>query len=313
MIEVAAGVIVRGDNAFLLACRPEGKVYAGWWEFPGGKVEAGEAAQAALARELHEELGIEVERAWPWLTRVHAYAHGTVRLRFFRVTAWSGAPHPREGQRIVWQQPDAPIVKPMLPANAPVLQALSLPHEYAVTSAGTFGVPDMLARLEQRLAQGLRLIQVRERSLSVAEREAFARAVISRAHSFGARVLLNDAPEAARRLGADGVHLTSVRLMKLMTRPEGMLVGVSCHTMEELAHAIQLGVDLAVLGPVAATQSHPGTPPIGWEGFARLAQGASLPIYAIGGMRREALTQAWAAGGHGVAMIRGSWPEPARR
>lgn len=312
MIEVAAGVIVRGDGAFLLACRPEGKVYAGWWEFPGGKVEAGEAAQAALGRELREELGIGVARAWPWLTRVHAYEHGTVRLRFYRVTAWSGTPHPREGQRITWQHPEAPIVAPMLPANAPVLRALALPHEYAIASTDAFGVQDMLARLELRLAQGLRLVQVRARGLPAAEREDFARAVISRARLFGARVLLNDAPQAARRLGADGVHLTAERLMQLATPPEGMLVGASCHTAEELARAMQLGIDLAVLGPVAPTQSHPDATPIGWSEFARLARDASLPVYAIGGLRPEDLSTAWAAGGHGLAMIRGSWPDPGR-
>ena len=100
--------------------------------------------------------------------------------------------------------------------------------------------------------------------------------------------------------------------MKLATRPEGMLVGASCHTAEELARAMQLGLDLAVIGPVAPTQSHPGTPAIGWPAFARLAQGASLPVYAIGGLRPEDLPSAWAAGGHGLAMIRGSWPDPGR-
>jgi len=88
IVEVAAAVILRADGAFLLAKRPAGKVYAGWWEFPGGKVEAGEPAERALERELHEELGIDVRRAWPWLTRVFTYPHATVRLNFFRVTEW---------------------------------------------------------------------------------------------------------------------------------------------------------------------------------------------------------------------------------
>ena len=95
MIEVAAAVLVRPDGAFLLAQRPAGKVYAGYWEFPGGKIEPGEAADAALARELHEELGIDVVTAYPWITREHVYEHGHVRLNFFRVTEWTGEPHPR--------------------------------------------------------------------------------------------------------------------------------------------------------------------------------------------------------------------------
>ena len=95
MIEVAAAVVQRPDGSFLLARRPAGKVYAGWWEFPGGKIEAGEAPSAALARELHEELGFEVKDSFPWLTRVFTYPHGTVRLHFQRVLCWKGDPHPR--------------------------------------------------------------------------------------------------------------------------------------------------------------------------------------------------------------------------
>src|SRR5688500_6913835 len=132
IIEVAAAVIQRADGAFLLAQRPTGKVYAGYWEFPGGKIEPGEPAGRALARELHEELGIDIGEAFPWITRVYTYPHGTVRLQFFKILSWRGEPHPREDQAISWQQAGAPMAAPMLPANAPVLAALALPTEYAV-------------------------------------------------------------------------------------------------------------------------------------------------------------------------------------
>src|SRR3990170_3749694 len=95
-LEVAAAVILRADGKFLLAQRPAKKVYAGYWEFPGGKIENGESAEQAMKRELHEELGIDVERAYPWITRDYDYAHAAVRLRFFRVVAWRGEPHGRE-------------------------------------------------------------------------------------------------------------------------------------------------------------------------------------------------------------------------
>src|SRR5215510_16045607 len=98
-VEVVAAVITRPDGSFLLGQRPAGKVYAGYWEFPGGKVEPGESAPAALKRELHEELGIQVERAYPWLTRDYDYEHAAVRLRFYRVLDWSGTLHGRENQR----------------------------------------------------------------------------------------------------------------------------------------------------------------------------------------------------------------------
>ena len=111
-IDVAVAILIRADGRVLLAQRPAGKVYGGWWEFPGGKIEPGEGTAHALARELHEELGVEVERAYPWITRFFAYPHATVRLHFFRVLAWRGEPHGREGQAFAWQDLQALTVGP---------------------------------------------------------------------------------------------------------------------------------------------------------------------------------------------------------
>lgn len=287
IVDVAAAVILRDDGAFLLARRPPGKVYAGWWEFPGGKIEAGEPAAEALARELREEIGIAARTAYPWITRVFTYEHATVRLHFFRVTAWDGDPHPREGQEIAWQKLDAPMVEPMLPANAPVLASLALPHEYAITGEDT-----TLEQMEARLRGGLRLLRLRARAPQGARALA--------AH-YGARVL----GAAGERL--DGVHVTSAELMALAARPAAALCAASCHTRAELERAMALGMDFAVLGPVKPTATHPGAATLGWDGFAAIARGASIPVYAIGGLLREDLPDAWAAGAHGVAMIRGSW------
>ena len=299
-VEVAAAVIQRADGAFLLAQRPAGKVFAGYWEFPGGKLEPGEVAEDALVRELREELGIEACTAYPWLTRVFAYTHATVRLNFFRVTAWKGDPQPRENQAIVWQRPGAATAHPMLPANAPVLAALALPSEYAITDAESRGTDAMLASLRRGLAQGLRLVQVRDRTLP--DRGQFVRdaALLARAH--GARVLVSGGGA-----DAEGAHYTAAQLMAMRERPTGALVAASCHTVAELAHAEMLGLDFAVLGPVKPTSSHPGARLLGWDGFARIARGAGIPVFAIGGMRRSDLEDAWRAGAHGVAMIGGAW------
>ena len=299
MIEVAAAVIQRPDGAFLLAQRPPGKVYAGYWEFPGGKVEPGEPPDRALARELHEELGIEIGPAYPWITRVYTYPHGTVRLRFFRVFSWKNEPHPREDQAIAWQESGAAMAAPMLPANAPVLASLKLPVEYAVTNAAGYGSADMLARLERRLAQGLKLIQVREPALSAEDRSLFTRQVIGLAHRHGCKVMVKSAFP-----GADGIHFPAVELMNLGTRPRG-LAAASCHTRAELEHAMKLELDFAVLGPVKEVKGK--SPALGWARFAELARGASIPVYAIGGLTRADIRQAWRAGAHGVAMIRGAW------
>ena len=301
IVDVAAAVIERPDGSFLLAQRPPGKVYAGWWEFPGGKVEAGEPASRALARELHEELGIDVRTAYPWITRTHIYAHATVLLKFFRVTAWAGDPRARERQALVWQRIDEPIAEPMLPANAPVLASLALPREYAVTDAGKLGVEFTLSRFQARLEQGLKLVQLRDKDLP--DRASFAGKVIELAHRHGAKVLVNGGPLA----GGDGIHFTARQLMALKQRPAGGLAAASVHTRAELEHAMRLALDFAVLGPVMPTASHAGAATLGWDGFAAIARGTSIPVYAIGGMRRENLEHAWRAGAHGLAMISGSW------
>ena len=300
-VEVAAAVIQRPDGSFLLAQRPAGKVYAGWWEFPGGKVEAGEPAEAALARELHEELGIDVRTAYPWITRTHVYEHATVLLKFFRVTDWSGDPHPREKQSIRWQCIGEPIAEPMLPANAPVLASLALPSEYAVTDAENLGLESSLSRLRSRLEQGLKLVQVRDKYLP--DRAGFAGEIIDLAHRFGAKVLVNggSAPDA------DGIHFTAMQVMALEERPGNGLAAASCHSRRELERAMQLELDFAVLGPVMPTASHEGAATLGWEQFAAIARGASIPVYAIGGMTLADLERAWCAGAHGLAMISGSW------
>jgi 8-oxo-dGTP diphosphatase len=306
-IEVVAAVIQREGGDFLLAQRPAGKVYAGYWEFPGGKVERGESAAHAIRRELHEELGIDVVQAYPWLTRDYDYEHAAVRLRFFRITQWRGEPHGREAQRLAWQSALSPTVSPMLPANGPVLRALALPPVYGISNAAELGVPGFLRRLETQLDSGLRLLQIREKQLPAAELTALAMQAVKLAHRSGACVLVNDDTELARCSGADGVHLTARQLMRIASRPALPWVGASCHDAPELARAAQLGVDFVVLGPLRATPSHPGARTLGWEEFSRLVADYSLPVYALGGLRMADLGTAWQAGAHGIGMMRGAW------
>ncbi len=120
-VDVAVGVLIDSGGRFLLTSRPEGKVYAGFWEFPGGKLEVGESVEQALRRELHEELGITIGAAQPWRQEIVDYPHALVRLHFCKVLAWQGAFEMREGQRMAWQ--DLPVeVAPVLPGTVPVLQ-----------------------------------------------------------------------------------------------------------------------------------------------------------------------------------------------
>ena len=308
-VDVVAAVLQRPDGAFLLAQRPAGKVYEGYWEFPGGKVEAGESLSSALARELHEELGIEVERAYPWITREYDYAHAAVRLRFYRVTAWSGELQGRESQRFAWQRSGALSVSPLLPANGPILSALALPTLYGISNAAEVGVEKFLRRLERALVHGLRLVQIREQALPGAAMIDVATRAVALARVHGASVLLNGEEALADSLGMAGVHLTAARLMRIESRPNFDRVGASCHDAAELARAAALGLDFVVVGPVLKTASHPGASALGWEKFCALIAGYALPVYAIGGLRSEHLERAWDAGAHGIAAIRGCWTE----
>lgn len=305
--EVVAAVLTRPDGRVLLAQRPAGKAYAGYWEFPGGKVEAGEALDAALARELHEELGITIEAPCRWITRVFEYPHATVRLNFFRVFAWQGEPHPHEGQVFSWQLPDAVEVDPLLPANFPIVKALTLPPILGISHAEALGIDTFLARLDVALANGLRLIQLRDKSLPEAERLALAQETVRRAHRHGAHVLVNGPLELARVVGADGVHLDAVAAAQHIARPDCEWVGVSCHDAGELAHAAAIGADFALLSPVLPTQTHPGAPTLGWDCFAELAAACPIPVYGLGGLERSDVALAQSHGAHGVALLRGAW------
>lgn len=305
-IGVAAAVIERPDGAFLMASRPDGKAYAGWWEFPGGKVEPGESPRHALDRELKEELGIAVRRAYPWLTCDYDYAHARVRLHFFRVTDWAGAPHPHEGQALAWVHAGHPAVSPILPANDPVLRGLSLPLTYGISAAAELGAETFLRRLESALEKGLKLLQLREKAMPAEPLAHLAREVAARCRAHGARLMINADIGLAERLDA-GVHLPSARLMTLKQRPDLPWVAASCHDAVELKRAQALGVDFVVLGPVLPTASHPEAQPLGWERFGSLAAGRPVPVYALGGLSLADLDTARQAGAHGIAMKGGLW------
>ena len=115
IVEAAAAVILRPDGSFLLGRRPEGKPYAGYWEFPGGKIEAGETVIDALIREIDEELGIHIRSATQWRSERFSYEHAHVELNFCRTMDWAGEPHSREGQAFAWQSPAAIAVTPLKP------------------------------------------------------------------------------------------------------------------------------------------------------------------------------------------------------
>lgn len=307
VVDVAVAVVQRSDGRVLLAERPQHKVSGGYWEFPGGKFNAGENPAQALARELHEEIGVELDVAHRWLTYEHTYPDKVVRLHFFRVTAWHGTPRGNEGQRVSWEDPYAPSVSPLLPANDKVLRALRLAPVYAITDAAKYGVADFIRRLDDALEAGLRMVLVRERTMAPEQLAQFARQVIARAHRYGADVLIEANESLARKVGADGIQVLGRDLRRLSARPNVRLVAVSCHNAADMADAARLGADFVLLSPVLATPTHPDRPGMGWPRFADMVRDYPLPVFALGGMKLDTLDTAVRHGAHGVAIHAAFW------
>ena len=308
---VVAGAVLNTDEerpAVLLAKRHASAHQGGKWEFPGGKMMAGENAAQALVRELEEEIGIRA-KTWRRLIRFpYAYPEFKMDFEVFRVETWDGLASGREGQEVRWVPLSELDQWTTPPASRPVIRALQLPSQYAISADPESGAERWRSDLSATLERGARLIQLRAHSLSGPAYEQLAREALEQVHAAGGRLVLNCEPEQAARLGADGVHLTSARLRQLDSRPlpKDFLVGASCHGSRELGQAVRIDADFAVLSPLRdAPQA------LGWEGFASAVADAALPVYALGGMNPGDQEAAIESGGQGIAAIRGLWgPAP---
>ena len=308
-IHVAVAVIENARGEFLLARRPEHVHQGGLWEFPGGKVEPGEDIRAALDRELHEELGITALHAHPLLRVRHAYPDKSVLLDVWRVTSIHGTPHGREGQAVIWAAP-AELRNYQFPAaNAPIVTAALLPSVYLITGEPDVGAAQFLQRLERAVAAGVRLVQLRAKSLDTASYRVLAQAAQRICHAQHAQLLLNCDPQLAAEVNADGVHLSSARLADLHARPlpRSQWVAASVHSLDQLRRAQAIGVDFVMASPVLPTLSHPGAVCLGWNGLHALTEMAAVPVFALGGMKAEHLGQAYERGAQGVAVVSAIW------
>lgn len=317
-LHVVAGVLRDAQGRVLLAQRPEGKADAGLWEFPGGKVERGEAPLDALRRELHEELGLRVLDGAP-LIRVPVAAISeaeAIRLHLdtWQIRAFDGAPVAHEHAALAWVALEHLDRYPMPPADRPVVAALREPERVLVTPEpgdGSEAEAVWLAAAEAALATGLRRVHLR--IADAAQRRRLALALAPRCRAAGAGLWVHgDAPLAAE-LGAN-LHWRAGQLRDAKaaeaTRQHRDAVGRVCaavHDAEELALAEGLGVDDLLLGPVKATATHPGQPGLGWAAFERLRARTALPVYALGGVGPDDLAEARWHGAQGVAGIRAFW------
>lgn len=306
MLHVVAAVLRDARGRVLLAQRPAGKAHAGLWEFPGGKLEAGEDALAALARELDEELGIEVIAARPLV----AIPHGRIILDVWEVPAYAGRLQAREGQALAWIAPADIDASTMPPADRPVVTALQLPDRLLVTPDGADGdEAAFLGGLDHALARGVRLVNLRLPGVERARVAPWARAARRLCARHAAKLLLHADWRLAEVLGLDGAQLPAAIARGLEARPlpASRLLGVSCHDAAELEHAARIGADFATLSPVLPTDTHPGAPALGWDAARALIANARIPVYALGGLGLADIATARASGAQGIAAIRGLW------
>lgn len=309
-VHVVAGVLRDARGRVLVAGRLPGKWRDDQWEFPGGKVREGEEPPQALARELDEELGIRLRDMRPLIRYRHAYPHLDVLLDVWDVQRYEGEPQPREGQRLRWEHPGDLDDIDFLDGNRAIVRAVQLPPLYLITDSARYGTDKTLQGLEDALECGVRLVQMREKHLAAPRFLELAAELVERCRRAGARLLVNADPQLVERIGADGVHLDSQRLMSLNARPlrtPGLLVAASCHDEHELARAQSIGADFVTLSTVLRTGSHPDARPLGWQRFGELAGAAALPVYALGGLSPADAGLARWQGAQGVAAISSVW------
>jgi 8-oxo-dGTP diphosphatase len=305
IVDVAAAALINAQGEVLIAQRPVGKHMAGYWEFPGGKMEVNELISEALSRELQEEIGVTPLTSRPLITLEHAYSEKTVRLHVSVVSFWDGEVRSAEGQAIKWVNAADLPSENLLPADKPIADALRLPPIIGITADGN-GVynwieyvtcqstclSDWLNILKQQrvVPAGVKPFQLLrttgELSTSALESELVVRMTYA------------DFESESKPL-----HLKSKELKSYHGGQREKWLSASVHSLEELLLAEQIGCDFALLGSVQSTASHPDIQPLGWDKFARIVSKASIPVYALGGCGMDELVRAWKAGAQGVAGI----------
>lgn len=306
-VNVSVAILINADYQVLLGQRPFPKSWEGWWEFPGGKIKKNETFVDALYREIYEEIGIKITKFKKWVTRQYSYDNLDVTLQFFKVYKWDGEITPKENQKLVWTNLKNPNVSPILPANLFIQNAFDLPSYYAITNLSESPKKLFLKQLQEKIDNGLEMIQIREKDISFEELKKFSKEVIKICKPQGVKVIINSYINLAHELKADGVHLTSKDLNSIKKIPQNLIVSASCHTQKDIDIAEKIKIHFIVLSTVKKTLSHPDMKPMGWNKFRKIANKVNIPIYALGGLGIEDYQIALENGAIGIASQRSIW------
>ena len=307
-VHVAVGVIKNKQNQFLISKRLNHLHQGGLWEFPGGKVEKNESVYDALCRELDEELAIQVVKAEPLIKITHTYSDKSVLLDVWLVEEFTGSATSQQQQPIKWVLSKDLSQYEFPAANQGIISSLSLPPYYAIT--GDFkDKEDFHERLQHCLQSGITLIQLRVKNSTEEELDELLKLSIPLCKKFKAKLLVNTTVNIIKKYNIDGIHLDSKNLLSCHRRPisKDKLLAASVHNVDELNQAMKIEVDFIVISPVLDTTSHPGANTLGWRELENLISVSSIPVFALGGMKRDLLSKAKQAGAQGIAAISEFW------
>ena len=312
VLHVAVAVIKNDRGQYFITKRPDDSHQGGLWEFPGGKIEKNETVLEALKRELFEEIGINLIKATPLIQIHHDYGDKNVFLDVFNIDEFSDNAFGKEGQEIRWIKKSDFSLFEFPIANIPIINSIQLPDKYLIT--GKFNdEDDLLSRIRLNIKNGIQLIQFRAKSLEESLYFKYAKNIYSICDKDNVKLLLNTSAHNYKKYSAEkfshGVHLNSKELEFYLPDEfdENLLISTSTHTQDEIFLAENKRVTFIVVSPVNETLSHPDTVPIGWNNFRKLSRKATMPVYALGGMKVELLGKAKTHGAQGIAAIGEFW------
>ena len=312
IVHVAVAVIKNNKGQYFIAKRPYESHQGGLWEFPGGKVKNNESVFDALKRELFEEIGITLLEATPLIQVSHDYGDKAVYLDVFNVDNFTEEAFGKEGQRTHWIEKSDFSNYDFPDANISIINAIRLPDKYMIT--GKFSdEDDLLYRIQKSINNGIQLIQFRAQNMEEGLYFEYAKKIYSICEKENVQLLLNTSVKNYEKYSANkfshGLHLNSKELEYYSPDDfdRQLLVSTSTHNHNEIALAEDKKVTFIVLSPVNATLSHPDTTPIGWDNFRNLSHKATVPVYALGGMKVDLLQKAKSCGAQGIAAIGEFW------
>ncbi|MCH9745740.1 MAG: Nudix family hydrolase [Proteobacteria bacterium] len=302
IINAVVGVLQNSANEMLIAKRQTHQFMGGFWELPGGKIEPGESAEAAIVRELHEELGVVVTDLSIHQTMVYQYPDRVVELSIYSIDRYQGSPKGIEGQTIAWVDIKSLSQYKLLPTMKAFISSITLPDRYWITPSSNHQSKAWMEKFDEKLKQGVQLIQLRSK---VVINSDFIKQLYSKCKQYNTNLLLNIPNKTFKESHCNGWHLTTNEMLKIKDRPcaDDQLLGVSTHDLTQALQAQAMGADFIVISPVHTTQTHPDTVPIGWEVAGEVVKKLNIPVYFLGGMSLNDLNKTLKLGAQGIAGV----------